>query len=402
MDETNQTNDETKMITEDTQGLPDSSAGDSSNSTPAESATDNAYFTSYEDVSVHETMLKDKPRTLAYKNFIDDNPELFKDKVVMDVGAGTGILSFFAAKAGAKKVYAVEASGLSHMCEKLANHNGFSKVIEVIHGRVEDISLSGDIKVDIIISEWMGFYLLHESMLDSVIFARDKWLKKDGVVAPSNAYIYIAPVDLSNHFKDKFKFWSDVYGFDYSPLVNDLKSSMFTQPYIEYIPHDPKTYISEQYVMAEFDLSTVTLQDVEEVQEKCTFDIEQTGKLHGFSCWFDVKFTGGSKDVILSTGPESEPTHWKQTIFFLPRSIDVSENELIGCRVEMKQSNGNKRHYNISIEMVDPEDDEEDEGAHQIPCDCGASRCAMIAAIMQKYEDDHPELPDDADIIDIT
>ena len=64
---------------------------------------DTTYFASYEDLSVHELMLKDKPRTLAYKDFISKNAILFKDKYVMDVGAGTGILSLFAAQAGAKK-----------------------------------------------------------------------------------------------------------------------------------------------------------------------------------------------------------------------------------------------------------------------------------------------------------
>ena len=67
-------------------------------------ADQDPYLSSYADISIHELMLKDRPRTLAYKNFIDTHQHLFKDKIVMDVGAGTGILSMFAAKAGAKKV----------------------------------------------------------------------------------------------------------------------------------------------------------------------------------------------------------------------------------------------------------------------------------------------------------
>lgn len=65
---------------------------------------DASYFTSYEELGVHELMLKDEPRTRCYQVFIENNTHLFKDKVVIDVGAGTGILSLFAAKAGAKKV----------------------------------------------------------------------------------------------------------------------------------------------------------------------------------------------------------------------------------------------------------------------------------------------------------
>lgn len=63
-----------------------------------------AYFSSYDDLNVHELMLKDKPRTLAYRDFLEKNRNFIEGKVVMDVGAGTGILSMFAAKFGARKV----------------------------------------------------------------------------------------------------------------------------------------------------------------------------------------------------------------------------------------------------------------------------------------------------------
>ena len=63
-------------------------------------------------------MLQDKVRTLAYKNAISSNPNLFRNKVVLDIGAGTGILSLFCAQAGAKKVYAVEMADIYRVCEK--------------------------------------------------------------------------------------------------------------------------------------------------------------------------------------------------------------------------------------------------------------------------------------------
>ncbi len=83
----------------------ESPEGGSSSKKEAMDDVDASYFMSYEDVTVHTLMLKDTPRTLAYQQFMEQNPLLFKDKVVIDVGAGTGILSLFAAKAGAKKVH---------------------------------------------------------------------------------------------------------------------------------------------------------------------------------------------------------------------------------------------------------------------------------------------------------
>ena len=59
--------------------------------------------------------------------------------------------------------------------------------------------------VDVVVSEWMGFYLLHESMLDSVLHARDRFLRKDGagVMLPSHATIYTAPCSLDTHLQSK-------------------------------------------------------------------------------------------------------------------------------------------------------------------------------------------------------
>lgn len=66
------------------------------------------YFDSYSSYHIHEEMLQDKVRTISYQNAIKKYPELFKDKIVLDIGCGTGVLSIFAAQAGAKHVYAVD------------------------------------------------------------------------------------------------------------------------------------------------------------------------------------------------------------------------------------------------------------------------------------------------------
>lgn len=74
---------------------------------------------------IHEEMLKDTVRTLSYKNAILQNPHLFKDKVVLDVGCGTGILSMFAAKAGAKLVIGIDMSNILDQAQKIIEANGF-------------------------------------------------------------------------------------------------------------------------------------------------------------------------------------------------------------------------------------------------------------------------------------
>lgn len=83
-------------------------------------------------IGIHESMLKDAVRTDSYRDFIYDNKRLFQDKVVLDVGCGTGILSMFCAKAGARKVIAVDNSDIIDRAKEIVYENGFGDVITYV------------------------------------------------------------------------------------------------------------------------------------------------------------------------------------------------------------------------------------------------------------------------------
>ncbi|XP_014770845.1 uncharacterized protein LOC106869562 [Octopus bimaculoides] len=103
----------------------------------SESETDQLYFNGYASIEVHEEMLMDTVRTMTYREAILKNQELFKDKVIADIGAGTGILSIFCIHAGAKKVYAIEASNMVVQTQLVIKENGMDSKISVIKGKVE-------------------------------------------------------------------------------------------------------------------------------------------------------------------------------------------------------------------------------------------------------------------------
>ena len=367
------------------------------------------YFNSYVDISVHELMLKDKPRTLSYMQFIDQNKHLFNGKVVLDIGAGTGILSCFAARAGAKIVYAIEASNIASICESIVYQNDLQDKITVIQQPVEEVILNCRY-VDVIISEWMGFYLLHESMLDSILVARDKWLSPNGIILPSHACLYIAPVAMKKYHNEHFAYWKNVYGFDFSPAIPLALEKFFKQPIIEVVKEDQ--LMSSPQKILDIDLKTVTLSEVQSLRKELHFKIEKSGSLHGFVSWFDVVFLdpkgkGPKSKLVLSTSPCSELTHWKQTVFFLPSPLLVDANDSIPCNLTLFQDPANKRHYNICIEVpvdIVQEDSQTDENLnitaedienpeqHSIPCSCNAPRCNIIKVIMEKYTDEQADL----------
>merc|ERR1739848_824118 len=184
------------------------------------------YFNSYSHFGIHEEMLKDRVRTLGYRRAIGANVRL-RDKVVLDVGCGTGILSMFAAQSGAKHVYGIDCSDIIEQAKEIVATNGFSEQITLIQGKAEEVELP--CKVDVIISEWMGYFLLYESMLDTVLYCRDKWLNPGGAIYPDKAQIVFGMIEDAEYRADKIDFWDDVYGFDFSAI----KPSAILEPLVD-------------------------------------------------------------------------------------------------------------------------------------------------------------------------
>lgn len=147
-------------------------------------------------------MLKDTVRTRTYQNSVLQNEFIVKDKIVLDVGCGTGILSLFCAKAGAKHVYALECSDIAKQAKEIVRVNGYEDRVTVIQGKVEEIDLPVD-QVDVIVSEWMGYFLLYESMLDTVLYARDRWLAPGGTLLPDKASLRMVGIEDSQYKSEK-------------------------------------------------------------------------------------------------------------------------------------------------------------------------------------------------------
>ena len=299
------------------------------------------YFNSYSTFYIHEEMIKDKIRTGSYKKAIENNKTIFKDKIVLDIGSGTGILSIFAAKAGAKHVYGIEYADIADYSKEIIKQNNLSDKITIIQSKVEEAILPVD-KVDIIISEWMGYFLLYESMLDTLLFARDKWLKKDGYLLPDKAQIYLAGIQDTLYKYNKIDSWDNVYGFNFSVLKNPA----LAEPIIDNFPNN--NIISNSCKIFDIDLYTVKVEDLDfSAGYEIIFNKDDT--FNGFVTWFDVEFDKIPNKITLSTSPYEPSTHWKQVMFYSKNDIEVKKNEKLKGSICVIKDKMNFRFINSKI-----------------------------------------------------
>jgi len=315
------------------------------------------YFDSYAHFGIHEEMLKDEVRTLTYRNSIWHNKHLFKGKVVLDVGCGTGILSMFAAKAGAAKVIGVDMSGIVESARKIVDVNGLSDKIEIIRGKVEEISLPDGIeKVDIIISEWMGYCLFYESMLDTVLYARDKWLRPGGLMFPDKATLYICAIEDRQYKDDKINWWDDVYGFDMSAI----RKVALTEPLVDVV--DRNQVVTNNCLIKEIDIQTIKKDDIPfespfhlQIRRNDYVQVMAGGgdvtEVKALVTFFNMEFTHCHKRVGFSTAPEAPYTHWKQTVFYLEDYLTCTKGEEIYGVFRLKPNTRNVRDLDIEIDV---------------------------------------------------
>ncbi|XP_022722938.1 probable histone-arginine methyltransferase 1.4 [Durio zibethinus] len=315
------------------------------------------YFHYYGQLLHQQNMLQDYVRTGTYYAAVIENRADFMGRVVVDVGAGSGILSLFAAQAGAKHVYAVEASEMAEYARKLiAGNPTLGQRITVIKGKVEEVELPE--KVDILISEPMGTLLVNERMLESYIIARDRFLVPNGKMFPSIGRIHLAPFSdeyLFVEIANKALFWQqqNYYGVDLRPLYGSAFQGYFSQPVVD--AFDPRLLVSPP-ICHVIDFNEIKEDDLYEIDIPLKFIASVGTRVHGLACWFDVLFNGSSVQRWLTTAPGAPTTHWYQIRCVLSQPIYVMAGQEITGRLHMIAHNAQSYtiHLTLSAKMWGP------------------------------------------------
>jgi precorrin-6B methylase 2 len=266
----------------------------------------------YASPDIHRLMVGDAVRTSAFQASV--KATVRAGDVVLDVGAGSGILSLFAAQAGAARVYAVEripeAAALARL---LIAANGLSGIIQVLEVDAEEVVLPEP--ADVLVSEWLGSYGVDENMLAPVLVARDRCLAPGGRLIPASVTAWVAPVE-HEAARQAVAFQGLTYGLDLSPLAP------FHPDEVVWIPGgvDRGALRAKPQPLWTTDCATMSA-----AQAREPFAAERTfrltgGGVNGLVTWFEAEMPGTQP---LSNAPGRPATHWGEFLFPLATTRDT-------------------------------------------------------------------------------
>src|SRR3954447_4998282 len=257
-------------------------------------------------LEVHRGLLQDETRTNAFREAI--RRIVTSESVVLDLGTGSGILALFAAEAGARCVFAIDATHSADLASFLTRHLGFSDRIQVFHDHSTKVELPEP--ADILVTETLGAFAFDERILSSVIDARARLLKPDAIIIPRRIELYLVPVDDASIYDARVTWWSGKpYGFDFSPLAVFASNIVFVGSV------GSASFLAPPARVIDVDLGTIAAADVE---GRVHFAAARNGTLYGFAGWFRATLADG---IELSN--EVPGTNWEHVFLPLESPVDV-------------------------------------------------------------------------------
>jgi protein arginine N-methyltransferase 1 len=261
----------------------------------------------------HGSLLADRERTEAFESAI--RATVKPGQVVVDLGCGTGILSYFACRAGARRVYSIERSEIIDVARAVAAANGLADRVTFVEGSSKGIVLPE--RGDVLVSETLGNGGLEENILGYVADARERLLVDGATIVPGKVDVVTAAV----HFPDGYAKLIDIWDRAYDIDLGAARAWASQQSYP--ITLDPSEICSAVETVASLDLQKTTSSFVAG-QVRFAFDAATT--VHGFGVWFRAELSPG---VVLSNAPPRRTSSWSHLFLPLRAPLNVGARSFI-------------------------------------------------------------------------
>ncbi len=272
----------------------------------------------------HKIMLEDTARVEPYRQALQ---QLVKPGMrVLDLGTGTGLLGLLALKAGAGKLYAIEASNTIQIARRVAADSALADKAVFLKGLSSRVSLPE--RVDLLVAEILADFCYEEQILDITADARDRFLEPGGILMPSAVRAFLVPMTHPDFYEQEISFWDrPVHGLDYRSLREMTVHTEYS------FSIGSEGFLSEPRRAFSHDLGTVR-----ESQVSCelSFPVGRSGLLHGLGGWFEADLAPG---IVLSTAPHLPETTWRQVFFPVSRPMPLEEGDevSVGMRGSVRE-----------------------------------------------------------------
>jgi len=271
-------------------------------------------------VDEHRQYLADEARISAYRRAIHE--VVHAGDVVLDLGAGTGILGLLACQSGAKRVYAIDEGGMIELAREICRVNGFEDRMTFIKGLSTRVDLPE--RVDVVVADQIGRFGFEAGLLDYFRDARKRFLKPGGVMIPSRVDLCVAPVECPEMW-DQVEFWNNSsVGFNLRPARSLAVNTGYpVKLRAEHLLGDPVS-------AASLDLS---VEMSGSINLETSIVAKRTGSLHGIGGWFSAQL---SDNVIMSNSPLAGRRINRMNVFFpIDRPVELAKGDSVRIMMQI-------------------------------------------------------------------
>ncbi|MGI5324656.1 50S ribosomal protein L11 methyltransferase [Actinomadura nitritigenes] len=265
----------------------------------------------------HWEMLHDEERAELYDRAIRRAVAAAPDALVLDIGAGSGLLAMMAARAGARQVVACEGQpSVAETTSRVVRVAGYDDAVSVVAKMSTRMAVPQDLprRADLLVTEIVDCGLLGEGILGTIAHAREHLLAPDAVIMPSRGRITAQLVESEPLFRKNHV--GKLYGFDLAPF-NRLSTLEYFDSRLH--RHEHRT-LSEPLTVFDFDFYTA---DARPERTELRVAPTAAGTMHAVAFWFEMELMPG---ITIGNAPE-DGSHWKQAIQCLPEPLHVQPGE---------------------------------------------------------------------------
>ena len=271
-------------------------------------------------VDEHRQYLADEARISAYRRAIQE--VVHPGHVVLDLGAGTGVLGLLACRSGAKRVYSIDEGGMIELAREICQANGFADRVEFIQGLSTRVDLPE--RVDVVVADQIGRFGFEAGLLEYFTDARKRFLKPGGLMIPSRVNLCVAPVECPEML-DQVEFWNNSsVGFNLRPARSLAVNTGYP------VKLRAEHLLGAPVAAASLDLAT-------EIAASLSFETsivaKRTGSLHGIGGWFSAQL---SDNVIMSNSPLAAHRINRMNVFFpINMPVELAKGDCVRIMMQI-------------------------------------------------------------------